>query len=153
MSSNKYVNLSLYFTLPPEKSPTEAIAAVNRFIKEKLSMEYELLACENWNKKHPEVVRISNETAEIHDMDTAALELEEFIRKKFGVSLQGFWIEEVEFEPFRCEVHNGKVEDEALNWLGEYPNEIIAKVRRYAEQLLKEKHSENLASVEYPWSN
>ena len=40
MSSNKYVTLSLYFTLSPKKSPAEAIAAVNRFIKEKLCMEY-----------------------------------------------------------------------------------------------------------------
>ncbi|MBP3393464.1 MAG: hypothetical protein J6M38_03010 [Lentisphaeria bacterium] len=47
MSSNKYVTLSLYFTLSPKKSPAEAIAAANRFIKEKLCMEYKLFACEN----------------------------------------------------------------------------------------------------------
>ena len=47
MSSNKYVTLSLYFTLAPKKSPTEAIAAVNRKKKEKLCMEYKLFACEN----------------------------------------------------------------------------------------------------------
>ena len=57
MSSNKYVTLSLYFTLSPKKSPAEAIAAVNRLIKEKLCMEYKLFASENWDKKHPEVVR------------------------------------------------------------------------------------------------
>ncbi len=140
MSSNKYVTLSLYFTLPPGKSPAEAIVAVNRFIKEKLCMEYELSACENWDKKHPEVIRISNETPEINDMDTPALELETFIRKKFGIPLQGFWTEEVEFENFRCELKDGKVVDEALNWLSEYPNEIIAKLRRYAERLEKERN-------------
>ena len=57
MSSNKYVTLSLYFTLSPEKSPAEAITTVNCFIKEKLCMEYKLFASENWDKNHPEVVR------------------------------------------------------------------------------------------------
>lgn len=57
MSSNKYVTLSLYFTHPQEKPPAEAITTVNCFIKEKLCMEYKLFTCENWDKKHPEVVR------------------------------------------------------------------------------------------------
>lgn len=47
MSSNKYVILSLYFTLSPKKSPAETIAAVNRFIKEKFCMEHDFSTCEN----------------------------------------------------------------------------------------------------------
>jgi len=45
MSSNKYVTLSLYFTLPPGKSPAEAIVAVNRFIKEKLCIKIYYIPC------------------------------------------------------------------------------------------------------------
>lgn len=92
---------------------------------------------ERWNAGDLKVhLELNGNDAPVN-LDDEILSFAQWLQEKFGLELQGFWEFGAEGSLWRCEVHDGRVEDACLDWLVGYSVTQIEELRKYAEAHFK----------------
>ena len=125
--------VALCFAVNGNTRPAEAVDKINKFIAETLDLEGCILARENWDSTHPEMIQIFADFPEMGNFRPHAVQLEEFVKNEFQTSLQGHW-EEEDCSHSRLDIHDGVIDEQDLTWLVECPNHLIAQLREQAFQ-------------------